>query len=97
MTTIYRLLQESLCNIVKHANAKQVTVTLAGTGQRGGELVVVDDGVGFDPTHAGEGRKGMGIVGMRERLRLVGGTLKIISRPGQGTTMSFSISGHEIN
>ena len=97
MTTMYRLLQESLCNIVKHANAKHVTVTLAGTGHRGVELMVVDDGVGFDPTRAWDGQKGMGIVGMRERLRLVGGTLKLISQPGQGTTVIFRVPGHDVD
>ncbi|MBX3319098.1 MAG: PAS domain S-box protein [Nitrospira sp.] len=97
MTTMYRLLQESLCNIVKHANAKHVTVTLAGTGQGGIELMVADDGVGFDPTRAWDGQKGMGIVGMRERLRLVGGTIRLISQPGQGTTMIFRVPGQEPN
>lgn len=96
MTTLFRLLQESLCNIVKHANAKHVTVTLAGTTQRGVELVVVDDGVGFDTTGAWDGQKGMGIVGMRERTRLVGGTFKVISQPGQGTTVMCVIPGHEV-
>lgn len=97
MTTIYRLLQESLCNIVKHANASLVTVRLTGTGQGGVELVVVDDGVGFDPTRAWDGQKGTGILGMRERLRLVEGTVKLISQPGQGTTVIFRVPGHENN
>lgn len=96
LTTMYRLLQESLCNIVKHANAKHVTVTLAGTGQGGVELIVVDDGVGFDPARTWDGQKGMGIIGMRERLRLVGGTLKIMSQPGQGTTVICSIPEPEM-
>ena len=86
MTTIFRLLQESLCNVVKHANATHVAVTLAGTGQGGVELVVMDDGIGFDTAPAG-----MGIIGMRERVRLVGGTVKIISQPSHGTTIVFSI------
>lgn len=93
MTTIYRLLQESLCNIVKHANAKHVTVTLAGTGHQGVTLVVVDDGIGFDPTHAGESQQGVGLVGMQERLRSIGGVLKILSQPGQGTSVICSIPG----
>lgn len=96
MTTIFRLLQESLSNITKHANATHVTVTLAGTGQ-GAELIVVDDGSGFDTARAWDGQKGMGIVGMRERVRLIGGTAKIISLPGQGTTIIFSIPLHELN
>ncbi|HEU5092238.1 MAG TPA: ATP-binding protein, partial [Nitrospira sp.] len=91
MTTIFRLLQESLCNVVKHANATHVAVTLAGTGQGGVELVVMDDGIGFDTARTSDGQKGMGIVGMRERVRLVGGTVKIISQPNHGTTIVFSI------
>ncbi|MBX3301818.1 MAG: PAS domain S-box protein [Nitrospira sp.] len=96
MTTIFRLLQESLCNIMKHANAKHVTVTLAGTAQGGIELVLVDDGVGFDTTRAWDGQKGMGIVSMRERIRLAGGTFKIISQPGQGTTVISVLPGREV-
>ncbi len=91
MTTMFRLLQESLCNIVKHASAKHVAVTLGSTEQGEVELIVADDGIGFDTARVCEGQKGMGIVGMRERARLVGGTVKIISRPGEGTTVIFSI------
>jgi PAS domain S-box-containing protein len=91
MTTMFRLLQESLCNIVKHANAQHVAVTWGATEQGELELVVVDDGIGFEITRVCEGQKGMGIVGMRERARLVGGTVKIISQPGEGTTVIFSI------
>lgn len=90
MTAVFRLLQESLSNIVKHAKAKQVVVTLGGTDE-GIELVVTDDGVGFDPTRDRTVQKGMGLVGMRERVRPLGGTVKIISRPDQGTTIAFSI------
>jgi PAS domain S-box-containing protein len=96
-TTLFRVLQESLCNIVKHANAKHVSVTLSGTAQGEVELVVVDDGVGFDSAHAWDGPKGMGLVGMRERLRLVGGRLKVISQPGQGTTVIFAVPGREVS
>jgi PAS domain S-box-containing protein len=96
-TTLFRVLQESLCNIVKHANAKHVSVTLSGTAQGEVELVVVDDGVGFDSAHAWDGPKGMGLVGMRERLRLVGGRFKVISQPGQGTTVIFAVPGREVS
>lgn len=90
MTTIFRLLQECLCNVAKHANAQHVEITLAGADQ-GIKLLVVDDGVGFDTTRAWHGQQGMGIVGMRERVRLVGGTVNITSQTGQGTTMMFWI------
>lgn len=91
MTTVFCLLQESFTNIVKHANAKHVAVTLRGTERGGVELVVTDDGDGLDTACVWEGQQGMGIVGMRERVRLVGGTIKIISQPGQGTTLVFSV------
>jgi PAS domain S-box-containing protein len=94
MTTIFRLLQESLCNVVKHANAKHVVVTLDGTAQEL-KLVVIDDGIGFDTGRVADGQHGMGIVGMRERVRLLGETVKIISQRGEGTTMVFSIPWQE--
>lgn len=90
MTALFRLLQESLSNIAKHANAKRVTVTLAGTHQTV-ELHVTDDGVGFDPGLVPTKREATGIVGMRERLRPFGGTVHIISRPGQGATVTCSV------
>ena len=90
MTTIFRLLQESLSNVVKHARAKHVVVTLMGTAQEI-ELVVIDDGMGFDAARVWDGQNGVGLVGMRERVRLLGGTVKLISRPDQGTTIVFSI------
>lgn len=96
MTTVFRLLQESLCNILKHAEAKHVAVTLGGT-DTGIELVVADDGIGFDPVRARGAQKGVGIVGMRERVRPLGGVVKIISEPNQGTTIVFSIPLHELN
>jgi PAS domain S-box-containing protein len=90
MTALFRLLQESLSNIAKHANAKRVTVTLTGTNHTV-ELHVTDDGVGFDPVLVPSKREATGIVGMRERLRPFGGTVHIISRPGQGATVTSSV------
>lgn len=74
-TTIYRLVQESLTNIVKHASATRVRVSLTATD---GEvrIEVQDNGVGFDP---GEGTAGFGLAGMRERVYLAGGTLELES------------------
>jgi two-component system sensor histidine kinase NreB len=97
MTTIFRLLQECLSNITKHANATHVAVTLAGSGKGEVELVVMDDGVGFDTTRAWDGRKEMGIIGMRERVRLAGGTMKIDSRPNHGTTLTFTVPLSDVN
>ncbi len=96
MTTLFRLLQESLSNITKHAKAKHVFVTLVGTEQ-GIELTVQDDGVGFDPALVSGKRKSVGILGMKERLRLLGGTMEIDSRPNQGTTLTFTIPLREVN
>jgi signal transduction histidine kinase len=83
-TTIYRIVQEALTNIVKHAEATHVSVLLM---RRDGLVatVVEDDGRGFDPSRIGE--EGLGLVGMRERLGLVGGRLRIESAAGSGTSL----------
>jgi signal transduction histidine kinase len=74
-TTIYRLVQESLTNIVKHARATEVRVSLASID---GEvrIEVQDNGVGFDP---GERTDGFGLAGMRERVYLAGGSIELES------------------
>jgi signal transduction histidine kinase len=81
-TTVYRLVQEALTNVVKHARASRVSVTV---GASEGELLVEvrDDGAGFDPDVASDG---FGLAGMRERVALAGGTLSIHSGE-QGTLM----------
>ena len=82
-TALYRIVQEALTNIVKHADANHVSIILV---KKGGDvsLLVEDDGAGFDP-NADDG--GLGLVGMRERVALVGGRLRIESTPGAGTTL----------
>jgi two-component system CheB/CheR fusion protein len=80
---LYKVTQESLRNISKHANTKQVSVILEGTGDRI-RLRVVDTGVGFSIESLGT-TVGLGIQSMRERVRLVNGSLIIRSQPGQGT------------
>jgi signal transduction histidine kinase len=82
-TTLYRIVQEALTNIVKHADAHQISIILARKGNDV-SLLVEDDGAGFDP-NADDG--GLGLVGMRERVALVGGRLRIESTPGSGTTL----------
>jgi len=86
-TVVYRLVQEALTNVAKHAGARCVTLQLA---EREGrlEVLVSDDGCGFDPDAE---RGGFGLVGMRERVELVGGELQIESKPGSGTRMTASI------
>jgi signal transduction histidine kinase len=81
--TIYRLIQEALNNVVKHAGASATDVRVVESNGLV-EVIVRDDGRGFDP-NAVEG--GFGLVGMRERAALVGGRLAISSQPGSGTEL----------
>ena len=81
----YRILQESLTNVSRHAKATRVDVSLrVSSGKLG--LDVVDDGRGFDPDR----RHGCGIEGMTERANLVNGSIRIQSTPGAGTRVSFT-------
>jgi len=75
---------------------EHVFVTLMGVDQ-GIELMVKDVGVGFEPALVSGKRNSVGIVGMKERLRLLGGTTKIDSRPGHGTTPIFTVPLSEVN
>jgi two-component system, NarL family, sensor histidine kinase DevS len=83
-TALYRVVQESLTNILKHADAHSVSVSLSRR-EPGVAAVIEDDGVGFDQREVRE--DGIGLLGMRERLVLLGGRLKIESRKGAGTTI----------
>jgi two-component system sensor histidine kinase UhpB len=88
----YRIVQEALSNIIKHANASAAHVSLvlpdAGDALH---IEVGDDGNGFDPAVASEG---IGIIGMRERVFAVGGTIQVRSRPGRGTTVAIVLPLH---
>jgi signal transduction histidine kinase len=85
--TVYRFVQEAMTNAVKHAGAGHVDVSLVE--QDGSvEARVRDDGAGFDPDERADG---FGLIGIRERLALVGGTLEITSRPGEGTEIAAVI------
>ena len=92
-TVLYRVTQESLTNIGKHARASRVTVSLA-TENGGVRLRIHDDGVGFDPLAARElvtdGH--FGLAGMRERVEMVGGRLVVDSVPGEGTTVDVRMT-----
>ena len=85
-TTMYRILQEGLTNVARHARATRVELVLR-LGGGGLELEIRDDGVGFDPATAEAARTGLGLHGMGERAALLGGTIEIRSAPGQGTTV----------
>lgn len=83
---LYRVLQEALTNVAKHAEAKQIWVSLHYEGQRI-RLSVEDDGHGFLSEPDGEHNKGIGLLGMQERVELVGGSLEIVPREQQGTRL----------
>ncbi len=85
-TCMYRLVQEALRNIAKHAQASKVDVDL-GMSNKGLYLSVKDNGIGFDP-HAKSAQKGLGLLSMKERIRLQHGTLTITSQPKKGTEIS---------
>lgn len=81
----YRLVQESLTNVIKHAQAQQVWVEIGTAADGGCEILVRDDGVGFTPTARQAGHHGL--VGMRYRIESLGGRMRIRSGPGQGCTL----------
>jgi len=87
-TVIYRVAQEALTNAGRHAQADHVEVSLA-VAEHAAELRVRDDGVGFDPVSARAG--GLGLEGMAERARLVGGELDLRSSPGSGTELTLRV------
>ncbi len=93
-TTLYRVVQEALTNVARHADATQVSVVLERSGN-GVSAIIEDDGSGFDPESSDNGR--LGLLGMRERLALVNGTLDIESEPDYGTTVFARVpAGGEI-
>ncbi len=85
---LYRICQEALTNIASHARASRVTVRLVATPEAV-QLIVKDDGHGFDPSSVADDRHG--IVGMRERVEMLGGSLKVESGPGEGTRLDVTV------
>ena len=82
---LFRIVQEALRNVVKHSGASEATVELSGRGDRI-DLCISDAGVGFE-TESAKAAAGLGLVSMRERLRLVGGDIVIESEPSHGTRL----------
>ena len=91
---LLRVLQEALSNIRHHSGSRKVAVILRDETFRGVCMEIRDDGHGFDPADvvpAEDGESGIGLVGMRERLRLLGGRLEIESAPGGPTTVRATL------
>jgi PAS domain S-box-containing protein len=88
-TTIYRIVQEALNNISKYASANKVSITLGIEGEKI-QLRIVDDGVGFDISQK-RTEHTLGLVGMRERARLLGGSFLLEASPGAGTFIDVTL------
>jgi signal transduction histidine kinase len=91
-TALYRAVQEALNNATKHAQAKHASILIE---RQGGAVrcLIKDDGVGFDvsATMARKGQPSLGLLGIRERIAVLGGKLEIHSKPGQGTEMVITV------
>ena len=87
-TVVYRVVQEALTNVVRHARASSASVTVTVSSGRL-RAVVEDDGVGFDPARPADGH--LGLQGMRERADLVGGSVSVVSSVGSGTTVVLEV------
>jgi signal transduction histidine kinase len=85
--TVYRLVQEALNNALQHAEAGRARVDVT-EGERRLKVRISDDGRGFDPSDASDG---FGLIGMRERITLAGGTLELASSPDDGTTIAAEL------
>lgn len=90
---LYYISQEALNNILRHAHAKSISVTLKQIGQNI-VLEIVDDGRGFDPKKVAPG--GMGLHNMQERVSQVNGKLKIVSKPGNGTQIVVTVAKQQV-
>jgi signal transduction histidine kinase len=92
-TTAFRIAQEGITNILRHAKAKSIRLHLQIRGHQL-QMRIVDDGIGFNPPSPVQGahrQTGFGLISMRERATLAGGDLQIVSGPGKGTTVEVSL------
>ena len=87
---VLRVAQEALGNALRHAEAERIELRMEA---RDGRLVVTvaDDGIGFDPAAPGVRSRRLGLTSMEERARALGGTLAVVSRPGEGTTVTLEV------
>ena len=97
-TVVYRIVQEALTNVARHAQAHKVQVVVQGDAETI-QVTVSDDGMGFETERhqqtPGPGQEhGWGVVGMRERASLLGGTLRIVSKPHAGTIIYATVPTH---
>ena len=92
---LYRVAQEGLRNVVTHANAGRAEVRLSRAGDFA-ELSIADDGRGFDIVGGGRNGHGLGLVSISERVRLVGGTVTIVTELNKGTRLRVRVpaNGH---
>jgi len=89
-TAIYRVVQEALTNIGKHAKPEKVLLEVKREKQ-GVSFTIADDGLGFTPNKVVKEKKTLGLLAMEERLRILGGSFELWSRKNRGTRISFSI------
>jgi signal transduction histidine kinase len=93
----YRIVQEALNNAIKHARAQEILVLLDGSDPKQLCLSISDDGVGFVPAVEDESQVGrFGMKTMRERAEALGGSLRVITAPGKGTTVEVMVPIHEM-
>jgi signal transduction histidine kinase len=90
---VLRVAEEALHNALRHAEASTVAVSLEPLGSTGVRCSIVDDGVGFDLPAAEAASRRLGLTSMRERARRVQGSLKVRSKPGEGTTVTLEVPG----
>ena len=87
---LYRIVQESVSNVIRHSGASRVSVALRRRGP-GVDVTIEDDGSGFDPPRVMNGDRGLGLFGMKERAAIMGGRLEIDSTRGTGTRVQVSV------
>ena len=98
LTTLYRVTQEALTNVARHAKAGRVDISI----QKRSDsicMIIKDDGKSFQVERMlrARGRKRLGLLGMRERLEMVGGSFDIVSAPGRGTTITACIPAGKLS
>jgi signal transduction histidine kinase len=96
-TVVYRVAQESMTNVIRHAQAQTVRVIL-NVSEACVQLRVEDDGRGFDPDQVdiSDGRQRLGLLGIKERVEVLGGSFEVYSTPGQGTIIHLENPIYEL-